>query len=245
MSVGKTVGVVTILGGTALIGYYFLEKKKPTIAEEQLKQLDSEIKATATAVYTPAEKTPLELFQIKYAKMTPLERAKLSESDLARYGFADLKLDTKSTTDTKTLLSDYAGTDYGQEQRVKLEFPLPDAKIDSYGLNDCKALDVTLRNIILKSAEEAEKILNGNGSEVYFNAMKEREKIIRNAYVSNQCAVQFGKARLDETGALITEGAIKTERSILGISTTDENIYLKLGAGVLLIGVFIVLKIKN
>jgi hypothetical protein len=245
MSVGKTVGVVTILGGTALIGYYFLEKNKPTIADTQLTQLQSEIKSTATAVYTPAEKTPLELFQIRYAKMTPLERAKLSESDLARYGFADLKLDTKSTTDTKELLSNYAQTAYGQEQRVKLEFPLPDAKTDSYGLNDCKALDVTKRNIVLKSAEEAQKILNGNGSQIYFNAMKEREKIINDAYISNQCAVQFGKARLDETGALITEGAIKTERSILGISTIDENIYLKLGAGVLLIGLFVVLKTKD
>lgn len=245
MAIGKVIGAVTILGGTALIGYYFLEKNKPTIAEEQLTQLQSEIKSTANAVYTQAEKTPLELFQIRYAKMTPLERAKLSEEDLVRFGLSNLKLDTKSSTDTKTLLSTYNNTFEGQRQRVKIEFPLPEAKIDAYGLNDCKALDVTLRNIILKSDEEAQKILNGNGNQNFFNAMKERELVIRNAFVTNQCAVQFGNARLDESGNVMTQGAIKAEKSILGISTTDENIYLKVGGLVLLVGLFVMLKSSN
>jgi hypothetical protein len=242
MGVNKEVGFVIILGGSALIGYYFMSKNKPTITEDQLEKLQSDIKSTATAVYTPPAKTPLELFQIRYAKMTPLERAKLSESDLARYGFGDLKLDVKTTTDTTALLSNYADTAYGQSQRVKIEFPLPESKTGSYGLNDCKALDVTLRNIVLKSAEESQKILNGTGSKNYFTAMKERENLIRSTFVTNQCAVQFGNARLDETGASITESAIKEEKSILSNVMSDEAIYLKLGAGVLLTGLFVVLK---
>jgi hypothetical protein len=226
MSIGKTIGVVTMIGGIGFIGYSFLEKNKPTIANEQLNQLQSDIKSTSTAVYTPPAKTALEIWQAKYAKMTPLERAKLSTT----------------TIYAGNMLGIYEESEFGQAERVKVEFPLPNEDITKLGINSCKALDVVLRNIIIKSSEEAQKILNGQGSKFYLYAMKNRELILRQVFTANDCAIQFENARLDESGALITESAIKAEKSVLENAFFDENVYLKLGGGVLLVGLFIVLK---
>jgi hypothetical protein len=43
MSVLKTVGVIGAIGGIGLIGYYYLNKKKPTIAKEQKAELQGQL----------------------------------------------------------------------------------------------------------------------------------------------------------------------------------------------------------
>jgi hypothetical protein len=62
------------------------------------------------------------------------------------------------------------------------------------------------------------------------------------SFASNSCADKIETLRQKETGVLITKTSIAQEKSVLGSSKKEENIYIGVGALVLLVGLFIVIK---
>jgi hypothetical protein len=62
------------------------------------------------------------------------------------------------------------------------------------------------------------------------------------SFASNSCSDKIETQRQKETAVLITKTSIEQEKKVLGSSKKEENIYIGVGALVLLVGLFIVVK---
>jgi hypothetical protein len=232
MSITRTVGVITTFGGISLIGLFALNKLKPQLSKSQLEKLKKQLEEKSIPILPVAEKTPLEQWQIKYAKLTALEKAQLNKSVIANLGF--------SVSNTGTI--EYSQNEIGQRTRAEQEYPISKKETDTFQVNDCKALDVTLRDITLKIAEEGQKLLGKSPNKIYLEALQKRKIVLQNLFTTKSCSVKIENERQDETGLILTKQAIEVEESLKSNLTVDQNIYLGTGSLLLLTGMFFLLK---
>ena len=83
MGTKEKIGALIILGGVALIGFYWFKKNKPTIASSQAKGLQAlsdfyktgGTDDTLIKGYTPPDAPQISLAQVDYTNMTPLKKS--------------------------------------------------------------------------------------------------------------------------------------------------------------------------
>jgi hypothetical protein len=67
-------------------------------------------------------------------------------------------------------------------------------------------------------------------------------KTLENVFVDGDCRNKIEEKRLDDIGSVITKEVTKQEQSILGKNFKEQYIYIGIGAGVLLLGLYVVSK---
>ena len=102
----------------------------------------------------------------------------------------------------------------------------------------CVQLDKLLRDIRDRIVAERLKFSNDN----YIQALVDQKAVLEMSFASNSCSDKIETLRQKETGVLITKTSIDQEKKVLGSSKKEENIYIGVGAVVLLVGVIILVK---
>lgn len=88
MGTKNKIGPIIILGGVALIGFYWFKKNKPTIASSQAKGLQAlsnfyqtgGTDETFIKGYTPTNAQEISLAQVDYSNLTPKEKEDLRKA---------------------------------------------------------------------------------------------------------------------------------------------------------------------
>ena len=102
----------------------------------------------------------------------------------------------------------------------------------------CVQLDKLLRDIRDKIVAERLKFSN----DYYIQALLDQKAVLEMSFASNSCSDKIETLRQKENAVLITKTSIDQEKKVLGSSKKEENLYIGVGALVLLVGLFIVLK---
>jgi hypothetical protein len=102
----------------------------------------------------------------------------------------------------------------------------------------CVQLDKLLRDIRDRIVAERLKF----SEDRYIQALLDQKAVLEMSFASNSCSDKIETLRQKETAVLITKTSIEQEKKVLGSSKKEENIYIGVGALVLLVGLFIVLK---
>jgi hypothetical protein len=76
----------------------------------------------------------------------------------------------------------------------------------------------------------------------YLQALVDHRANLEMAFASNNCSDKIETLRQKESGVLITKTAIQQEKTVLGSSEKEQNIYIGIGALTLLIGLIILVK---
>lgn len=301
MSALKTVAVIGAIGGIGLIGYYFLNKQKPTIAETQIDELKGEgyvLKSdkpehrkiwsiVAQYGYDNLDKNQLYLdlkkqlltqkpLIISNQQFSNLERfiidmnnkgvfEKIVGAELARLsnknywfekrtkGIGDDVFDTDESgvsfkkvanceykTGEKNPCSyDYTpfkGKNYwyyasNESKSYFWSTPNPSGKDIRIASDDCVELDLALKRITDRIAEQTRSAPNEDNRQVLIWY----KEILEDYFRLNSCRDKITKQRFLDYGKATTLSAIASEKSVLGKSEKNQNIYLGLGAVVLVL----------
>lgn len=103
----------------------------------------------------------------------------------------------------------------------------------------CVQLDALIKKVRDKSVSES---LLPTTNYSYRDALIGHKSLLETIFASENCADKIETLRQREGGVLITKTSIEQEKKVLGNSKKEENIYIGVGAIVLLVGLFIVLK---
>jgi hypothetical protein len=103
----------------------------------------------------------------------------------------------------------------------------------------CVQLDKLIKDVRDRVVSER---LKSDSDNYYIQALLDQKAVLEMSFASNSCADKIETLRQKETGVLITKTSIAQEKSVLGSSKKEENIYIGVGALVLLVGLFIVIK---
>jgi hypothetical protein len=103
----------------------------------------------------------------------------------------------------------------------------------------CVQLDALIKKVRDKSVSESLLPTTDNS---YRDALIGHKSLLEEIFASENCADKIETLRQRETGVLITKTSVEQEKSVLGNSKKEENIYIGVGALVLLVGLFIVIK---
>jgi hypothetical protein len=103
----------------------------------------------------------------------------------------------------------------------------------------CVQLDKLIKDVRDRVVSER---LKSDSDNYYIQALLDQKAVLEMSFASNSCADKIETLRQKETGVLITKTSIAQEKSVLGSSKKEENIYIGVGALVLLVGLIIVLK---
>jgi len=103
----------------------------------------------------------------------------------------------------------------------------------------CVQLDKLIKDVRDRVVSER---LKSDSDNYYIQGLLDQKAVLEMSFASNSCADKIETLRQKETGVLITKTSIAQEKSVLGSSKKEENIYIGVGALVLLVGLFIVLK---
>jgi DNA gyrase/topoisomerase IV subunit A len=122
-------------------------------------------------------------------------------------------------------------------------YDLVQSQFGSLPLN-CVSLDKELKTLQqaiidayktpLSSDEELQK--------AYKEQLEAKKASWENIFADHKCRDVIEKIRLASIANTETTSAIKQEESVLGKSTKNENTYIGIGAVILLVGLFVVLK---
>jgi hypothetical protein len=112
---------------------------------------------------------------------------------------------------------------------------------DKYGFKggSCVELDKKIKDI--RDGAVAER-LKPDADQSYIQSLVDYKANLEMSFAMNSCADKIETLRQKETGVLITKTSIDQEKKVLGNSKKQENIYIGVGAVVLLVGLIIVLK---
>jgi hypothetical protein len=109
----------------------------------------------------------------------------------------------------------------------------------SYIGQDCYKLDLNLKKILEEITDLNKK---GDLSSDYLESLY-RQKTANQMYFSGKnCQNIIEYKRINETAELITNASIQQEKSVLGKYKKEQNIYIGVGALVLLVGLFIIIR---
>lgn len=76
----------------------------------------------------------------------------------------------------------------------------------------------------------------------YIQALVNQKSILESLFVTNDCADKLEKLRQNESAVLITKQSIEQEKAVLKPANTDQRIYIGVGALILLVGLYILVK---
>jgi hypothetical protein len=128
-------------------------------------------------------------------------------------------------------LSNYEKSVSDAVQRVQNEFGSKES--------NCISLDLTIKKLRDKLVSES---LKSNKDNFYISALSDRKGVYESGFASNRCADKIEKSRQIESAVLLTKEAIKSEESILPKSNSEQKIYIGVGALILLVGLYIIVK---
>jgi hypothetical protein len=78
----------------------------------------------------------------------------------------------------------------------------------------------------------------------YIQALVDQKAVLELMFATNDCPDKIEKLRLNESAVLITKKAIEQEKAVLKPANTEQRIYIGVGALILLVGLYIIVK-KN
>jgi hypothetical protein len=107
---------------------------------------------------------------------------------------------------------------------------------------NCYKLDQNLKLIRDEIVEESKKLLGGGGNREYLKELQTRKSSYDIRFIQDKCRDKIEEDRLKENANLITKQSINQEKSVLDKSFTTQKVYIGVGALVLLVGLYIVLK---
>ena len=76
----------------------------------------------------------------------------------------------------------------------------------------------------------------------YIQALVDQKALLESIFASNNCLDKIETLRQNESAVLITKQAIEQEKSVLKPANTDQRIYIGVGALILLVGLYIIIK---
>jgi hypothetical protein len=103
----------------------------------------------------------------------------------------------------------------------------------------CIQLDKLIKDIRDRVVSER---LKSNSDNYYIQALLDQKAVLEMSFASNSCSDKIETQRQKETAVLITKTSIEQEKKVLGSSKKEENLYIGVGALVLLVGLIIVVK---
>lgn len=102
----------------------------------------------------------------------------------------------------------------------------------------CVQLDKLIKDVRDRIVLERGKL----SDEYFIKALIDQKTALELIFASNSCSDKIETLRQRESAVLITKESIEQEKKVLGTSKKEENIYIGLGALVLLVGLFILVK---
>jgi len=139
--------------------------------------------------------------------------------------------------------SDYQSSE-SNPQTTYIETPESRAVEYKYSIKpeNCYKLDQNLKLIRDEIVDETKKLLSGGGNREYLKELQIRKSSYEIRFVQDKCRDKIEEDTLRESANLITKQSIKQEKSVLDKSFTTQKVYIGVGALVLLVGLYIVLK---
>lgn len=139
--------------------------------------------------------------------------------------------------------SDYQSSE-SNPQTTYIETPESRAVEYKYSIKpeNCYKLDQNLKLIRDEIVDETKKLLSGGGNREYLKALQSRKSSYEINFTQDKCRDKIEEDRLRESANLITKQSINQEKSVLDKSFTAQKVYIGVGALVLLVGLYIVLK---
>lgn len=116
------------------------------------------------------------------------------------------------------------------------------ANYTSSEIKECLILDKLIKEYIVRRSDMLKQKLAGGVNQ---NLLNETQKVFNDSedkFRRMNCREKIEFLRLNETAVLDLETAMKAEASILAKNKREQNIYIGLGAVVLLTGFYIIIK---
>jgi len=116
------------------------------------------------------------------------------------------------------------------------------ATYTSSEIKDCLALDKVLKEYIVRKSDLLKQKLAGGVNQSLLNETLKVFNESEDKFSRLNCRKKIEFLRLNETAVLDLEQAIKSEASVLEKNKKEQNLYIGLGAIVLLTGFYILIK---
>jgi hypothetical protein len=107
---------------------------------------------------------------------------------------------------------------------------------------NCYKLDENLKLITDELALETKKLLTGGANREYIKALQSRKSSYEGSFTQADCRNKIEEDRLKESANLLTKTAIGQEKDVVDKSFNLQKVYIGVGALVLVVGLYIVLK---
>lgn len=108
---------------------------------------------------------------------------------------------------------------------------------------NCADLDLKIKQISDKLLNEYKKFpLPSLQQRAYLEALELKKSGWETMWVSKSCRDVIEDIRAQSTAVVLTDSAIKSEKSVLDKGSKNENLYIGIGGLVMLVGLYIVLK---
>jgi len=121
-----------------------------------------------------------------------------------------------------------------EDKKVYYKYPLKP--------ENCYKLDENLKLITDELAIETKKLLTGNANREYIKALQLRKGSYELTFNQADCRNKIEEDRLKESANLLTKTAIGQEKDVVDKSFNLQKVYIGVGALVLVVGLYIVLK---
>jgi len=140
-------------------------------------------------------------------------------------------------------------SNWGPWDKAKVKaFDLVQSEFGSLPYN-CEKLDVDLKRLeqaIINAYKMPLKFDERGNADLYQRAYKEelegKKKYWQNLFTKNNCRDVFENIRLKSAALTETKFAIQSEKQVLGESNKNQNLYIGIGAIVMLVGLYVILK---
>ena len=116
------------------------------------------------------------------------------------------------------------------------------ATYTSSEIKDCLALDKLIKEYIVRKSDLLKQKLAGGVNQSLLNETLKVFNESEDKFSRLNCRNKIEFLRLNETAVLDLEQAIKSEASVLEKNKKEQNLYIGLGAIVLLTGFYILIK---
>ena len=116
------------------------------------------------------------------------------------------------------------------------------ASYTSTEIKDCLALDKVYKEYIVRKSDLLKQKLAGGVNQSLLDETLKKFYETEEKFLKMKCRQKIEYLRLNETAVLDLEQAIKSEASVLEKNKKEQNLYIGLGAIVLLTGFYILIK---
>lgn len=106
----------------------------------------------------------------------------------------------------------------------------------------CLTLDKTLKEYIIRKTDMLKQDVAGGVNKKLLDETIKQFNESEDKFAKMNCPQKIEYLRLNETAVLDLEQAIKSEASVLGKNKKEQNMYIGLGAIVILTGFYILIK---